>query len=81
MPFHYVYLLESRETGAHRYVGLTNDLKSRLEKHNRGEVPHTSKFRPWVMTVAVAFRQREKAAAFEVYLKSHSGRAFARRHF
>ena len=30
---------------------------------------------------AIAFRSKEKASAFEKYLKSHSGRAFAKKHF
>ncbi len=40
--FHYVYVLVS-EDGKHRYVGLTQDLKSRLAKHSKTEVSHTSK--------------------------------------
>jgi hypothetical protein len=31
--------------------------------------------------VAVAFVDQQKAVAFERYLKSHSGRAFAQKHF
>jgi len=77
--FSYVYILES-EVGSRFYVGLTEDLKTRLAKHNAGEVPHTSKFKPWHMKTAIAFTNREKAAAFEQYLKSGSGRAFAKRH-
>ncbi|MGB2938555.1 MAG: GIY-YIG nuclease family protein, partial [Phycisphaerae bacterium] len=42
---------------------------------------HTSKFRPWQIETAVAFRSKGKAVAFEQYLKSHSGRAFAKKHF
>jgi len=61
------------------YVGLTDDLTSRLAKHNAGEVPHTAKRRPWQIKSAVAFRHREKAAAFEKYLKSPSGRAFSKK--
>lgn len=80
MGFHYVYLLESLD-GQKRYVGLTGDLTERLRKHNAGEVVHTAKFGPWRITVAIAFRDRTKAAAFEKYLKSHSGRAFSRKHF
>ncbi len=80
MAFRYVYLLESLEA-EHHYVGLTEDLHERLRKHNAGEVPHTSKFRPWRIAVAVAFSDSTKAAAFEKYLKSHSGRAFAKKHF
>jgi len=52
-----------------------------VAKHNRGEVGHTAKFMPWRIETAVAFLSRDKAAAFELYLKSGSGRAFARRHF
>ena len=73
MPdFQYVYILLS-ECGEHHYVGCTADLQQRLNKHNNGDVSHTSKFRPWRIQTAVAFRDVEKAAAFERYLKSHSG--------
>ena len=81
MSFHYVYILESVTNPEHFYVGLTEDLQARLGKHNAGEVPHTSKFRPWVIKTAMVFRDRERASAFERYLKSGSGRAFARKHF
>jgi len=82
MPkFYYVYVLTDVTTGKHHYTGCTEDLQARLIKHNRGEVPHTSKFCPWRIETAVAFSSKEKAYAFEAYLKSHSGRAFARRHF
>ena len=81
MSFHYVYILESRVNSEHFYVGLTEDLNERLAKHNAGEVPHTSKFKPWSIKTAIAFRDRERACAFERYLKSGSGRAFARKHF
>ena len=44
--FYYVYLLIDVATETHRYIGSTADLKARLAKHNAGEVPHTSKFKP-----------------------------------
>jgi predicted GIY-YIG superfamily endonuclease len=53
---------------------LTDDLEARLRSHNQGNNPHTSRYRPWQIETAIAFRSREKAAAFEKYLKSHSGR-------
>jgi hypothetical protein len=34
-------------------------------------VAHTAKFRPWRIKTAIAFRDRAKAAAFEIYLKIH----------
>ena len=79
--FHYVYLLTDAATETHFYTGVTEDLHARLDKHNSGEVPHTSKFKPWRIETAVAFSSKEKAYAFEAYLKTHCGRAFAKRHF
>ncbi len=74
-----VYILKS-EPGDHHYVGRTRDLQSRLQKHNQGGCVHTAKFTPWFIETSVAFRSEEKAVAFELYLKSGSGREFARRH-
>ena len=78
--FYYVYILETVEEPRSHYVGLTQDLAERLKYHNAGRVPHTSKRSPWRVATALAFRDRRRAAAFERYLKSSSGRAFARKH-
>ena len=79
--FHYVYILIDIATETHHYVGSTQDLQARLAKHNAGEVPHTSKFKPWKIETAIAFSSKGKAYAFEAYLKTHSGRSFSNRHF
>jgi predicted GIY-YIG superfamily endonuclease len=77
----YVYILQSAAFTDKFYVGVTQDLKLRLQSHNTGAVAHTAKFRPWVIKNYFAFHDHEKACAFERYLKSGSGRAFAKRHF
>jgi putative endonuclease len=51
-----------------------------VAEHNAGKVPHTSKFTPWTIRSATASKSRERAIAFEHYLKSGSGRAFLQRH-
>ena len=79
--FHYVYILVSDADPDIHYTGMTQDLESRLRKHNKGDCSHTSKNRPWHIETAVAFSSKEKAIDFEKYLKSGSGREFARRHF
>ena len=79
--FHYVYILVSEKEPARHYTGITTDLESRLKIHNSGDLPYSRKYRPWRVETAVAFRSKEKAIDFEKYLKSHSGRAFAKRHF
>jgi putative endonuclease len=76
----YVYILVSEKDPSRHYTGLTHSIEERLEKHNTGGVRHTAKYRPWRLEVAVMFRGRARAAEFERYLKSGSGRAFARRH-
>jgi predicted GIY-YIG superfamily endonuclease len=58
---------------------LTSDLRGRLKRHNAGEVSHTSKYRPWQIKTYLGFRDEAKAAAFERYLKSGSGRAFTKK--
>ena len=77
--FCYVYILESAANSERFYVGLTDDLHARLAKHNSGGVPHTAKFKPWRIKTAIAFANRERAAAFEIYLKTASGRAFSKK--
>ena len=79
MSFHYVYILQSESSPDRFYVGFTEDLKARLKKHNAGEVPHSSELRPWKINTAIAFTDREQAFAFERYLKTASGRAFAKK--
>ncbi len=76
---YYVYLIESLSAEGQRYVGITEDLKQRLREHNAGESSHTSKSKPWKLATYVAFTDRAKAEAFERYLKSGSGHAFARK--
>lgn len=78
---HYVYLLESEGQPGQRYVGLTTDLKRRLVEHNASKSPHTSKFAPWRLVTYLAFSDRAKASSFEMYLKSGSGHAFAKKRF
>ena len=78
--FYYVYILASELDQELHYSGVTRDLRSRLREHNRGKCPHTSKHRPWKIETAISFRSEPKARRFERYLKTGSGREFARRH-
>jgi predicted GIY-YIG superfamily endonuclease len=73
----YVYLLVSVNFPKQIYVGHTDDLRARLSAHNAGQSPHTAKFKPWSLVTYIAFSDEAKAIAFERYLKTASGRAFA----
>lgn len=76
---YYVYLLQSEAEPEQRYVGMTSDLTARLAAHNAGKSPHTAKFKPRRLVTYTAFSEQAKATAFEAYLKSGSGHAFARK--
>ena len=77
----YVYVLQSRASPEQRYVGVTGDLRRRLAEHNARKCRHTRKHAPWTCVLALRFLDDSKADAFERYLKTGSGRAFAKRHF
>jgi putative endonuclease len=75
----YVYILRSAASPEQEYTGATANLKQRLSDHNAGKSTHTAKFKPWELAWYSAFPDKYKALAFEKYLKSHSGRAFAKK--
>ena len=75
----YVYLIQSIPYPKEKYIGITSDLKNRLKVHNEGGSPHTSEFKPWKLVAYLAFSIDEKAREFEQYLKTGSGRAFAKK--
>jgi predicted GIY-YIG superfamily endonuclease len=77
----WVYVLQSCVEPDRHYVGLTSDVDARLAIHNQGGSRQTATNRPWRLLAAIRFEKAASAAAFERYLKSGSGRAFAKRHF
>jgi predicted GIY-YIG superfamily endonuclease len=77
----FVYMLASIVDPQRHYVGLTTDVTRRLDVHNTGGSQHTAQHRPWRLIVSLEFATAASAVAFEKYLKTGSGRAFAKRHF
>lgn len=73
---YYVYLLKAINYPEITYVGYTINVQQRLETHNSGGSPHTSKYRPWQLVMYLAFAEEKSAKEFEKYLKTQSGRAF-----
>ena len=75
-----VYLLRSISHPDQRYIGLTSNIRERLKAHNAGRSYHTSKYIPWEIVAVFAFQDDVRAGAFERYLKTGSGHAFANKH-
>jgi predicted GIY-YIG superfamily endonuclease len=75
-----VYVLKNAHHPPRYYTGLTSNLRERIDAHNAGQCRHTASGRPWRVDVIVKFADEARAVAFERYLKSGSGNAFAIRH-
>ena len=76
----FVYVLKSKHDPPRYYTGLSSDVLARVAAHNAGCSPHTARGQPWTIDVVVEFTDERRAVAFEKYLKSGSGVAFAKRH-
>jgi predicted GIY-YIG superfamily endonuclease len=76
-----VYVLKSNSHQGRYYTGVTSNWRARLDAHNDGRCSHTARYRPWRIDMLIQFTDERRALAFEQYLKSGSGCAFAKRHF
>ena len=76
-----VYILRSESDPSRHYTGITNNVADRLEWHNSGPCGYMTHNLPWSLVVTIEFPTENAARRFEKYLKSGSGRAFAKRHF
>jgi len=74
---YYVYSLKCKDGF---YVGCTDNIKDRLERHQKGHVPATASRLPVELDFYFAIEDKYKAFEFEKYLKSGSGRAFIKKH-
>jgi putative endonuclease len=77
----YIYILRSVHQPKQTYIGSTDNLRTRLTQHNSGQSIHTNKFKPWKVAAYVALPDKTVAEEFQRYLKTGSGRSFAKRHF
>ena len=75
----YVYRIRSVKYPDRPYSGLREDLKQRFSDHNQGRSVSTALYRSWKLIFYSAFEKKEIALDFERYLKSGSGKAFARK--
>ncbi len=76
---YFVYIIQSQIDESY-YVGITEDIKQRLQDHNSGSAKYTSSKKPFKLIWYCAFPSKTKALSFEKYLKHGSGFAFRNRH-
>ncbi len=71
----YTYVLRSQQDND-LYVGWTDNLKRRVEQHNKGLVIATRNRRPFILEYYEACKDKEKAIAREKYFKTGFGRRY-----
>ena len=75
---YYVYVIRS-EVDGRLYKGITDDIKKRLNEHNRGKQKSTKGYIPWKLIYFEEVSDRKEARKREKYLKSGSGREFLKK--
>jgi putative endonuclease len=71
----YTYILQSEKSGRY-YIGHTENIEARLQRHNTGKVKATKNKGPWVLISYETFETKAEANSRELYIKSMKSRVF-----
>ena len=68
--FYYTYMIKSISPGTKKtYVGYTNNLKLRIDKHNSNKGAKSTKGYKWLLIYSKKFNTKSEAMSFEYKLK------------
>ncbi len=73
MKFYYVYILQNKLKNF-IYIGFSENLKTRLKTHNKGENISTKPYIPLDLIHYEAYKNIRDAKRRELYLKSNKGK-------
>jgi putative endonuclease len=71
----YTYIIKSRNSGI-LYTGSTNDLRKRLNQHNKGKSTWTKNQTPWDLIYYEGCFNEQDARSREKYLKTGMGKRY-----
>ena len=72
---YFVYILRSQKDGSY-YVGSTQDLDERIQRHNEGRCLYTKARKPWSLVYFQEYQDRAKALKREREIKSKKKRGY-----
>ncbi len=72
---YFVYIIESFKDGTH-YVGSTQDLSERMERHNQGRSTYTKSKKPWALVYTEEHPDRSRAIIREKEIKSRKSKSY-----
>jgi len=68
--YFYVYLIKTVNSNTNKsYVGYTNNLKTRLKKHNSNKGAKSTKGYKWKLIYKKRFNTKSEAMSYEYFLK------------
>ena len=70
--YYFTYMLKSITAGTKKtYVGYTNDIDKRLDKHNSNKGARSTKGYKWLLIYNKKFKSKKEAMSFEYKLKNN----------
>jgi len=76
----FAYILFS-ETRSGYYIGQTNNVNKRLERHNKGIIPSSKGGIPWKLILQIEVSNRSEAMLLEKKIKKRGAKRFIDDHF
>ena len=68
--YFYTYMIKSISAGSNKtYVGYTNNLAARLDKHNSNKGAKSTKGYKWLLIYSKKFKTKNEAMSYEYKLK------------
>ncbi len=72
---HFVYILYSDLRNRY-YIGSSENIERRLERHNQGATKSTKSGRPWKIVYTEEYKSKSDAIKRELYLKRMKSRVY-----
>jgi len=72
---YYTYIIESISRGS-LYIGQTNNISDRINRHNTNQNKYTKNKGPWKLIFYKEFNTRSEAVKLELKLKSIKNKTF-----
>ena len=70
--YYFTYMIKSISPGTKKtYVGYTNNILTRLEKHNSNKGAKSTKGYKWLLIYSKKFKSKSDAMSFEYKLKNN----------
>ena len=75
---YFVYIIESEKDGTY-YIGSTQDVEERLQRHNQGRSKYTQSKRPWKLIYVEEYNDRTAAIKKELVIKQRKSKGYIKK--